>query len=199
MPLNRAQFWTATLGAALAGMLAIEAGIAQESSQPPPAADAASLTGPGWTGVTNPLDVIAARAALMSEIEQLMIPLDSFTAGDTYDLDMLRQNAEGVSKLLKVVPHLFPPTTNLYNADDEIPVTLAQADVWENFDVFTSLAAEAVKVADEASKTSDPEAFRQKALDIRTACAACHDSFLLTYEAPALSDEDENFDFGGFN
>ena len=42
------------------------------------AADAAPGDGPGWTGITNPKDVINAREELMEEIEHVMQPIDTF-------------------------------------------------------------------------------------------------------------------------
>jgi len=196
---------TASLSIALTVLLAACAR-APESSQPaapaasqaPAAAGAAPTSGPGWTGLTSPTDVIAARDALMKEIEQLMIPLDSYTAGDKFNPDVLRANAAGVARLLKIVPHLFPPTTNLYEKDSKTPATLALPRLWQNFDAFTIMAQNAQKVADQAASTQDPVTLKQKALDIRAACAACHDAFLLTYKPEAASQKDASFDFGNF-
>ena len=46
-------------------------------------ADAAPAPGtePGWTGITEPEEVIEARRALMDEAENLMKPIDGFTVG----------------------------------------------------------------------------------------------------------------------
>lgn len=196
--MRRSRMWTTSLGAALAAIVAI--GAAAQESEGASVEAAAPVEGQGWTGLTNPMDVIAARGALMAEMEQLMIPIDSYTAGDVYDLDMLRENAAGVARLLTVVPHLFPPTTNLYDPDAEIPVTLAQPELWENFDTFYRLATAASGVADEASSTQDPEAFRQQGLAIRAACAACHDTFLLPYVPETVNPEEfQDFDFGTFD
>ncbi|MDR3475274.1 MAG: cytochrome c [Devosia sp.] len=189
-----AQLRSVSLVVAMAAMLT--AALAQGSSPATP--DPAAPAGQGWTGLTDPTGVIAARGQLMHEMEHLMIPLDSFTAGDKYDVGMLRDNAAGVSRLLKVVPHLFPPTTNLYKDTDALPATLALPAIWDNFDVFDGLATEASRVADDASNTADANALKQKALDIRTACAACHSAFVRAYQAPVVSSKDKNFDFGNF-
>ena len=47
------------------------------------AADAAPGNGQGWTGITKPKDVIAARQELMEHIEELMEPIDTITVKDT--------------------------------------------------------------------------------------------------------------------
>lgn len=186
---RRANFWTI----ALAALLALD--MAQEALPAAPT----ELAGQGWTCLADPAGVIAARGQLMLEMEQLMIPLDSYTTGDPYDVDMLRDNAAGVARLLQVVPHLFPPTTNLYKDTDTLPATLALPEILTNFDGFQGLATEASEVADDASNTADAEASRQKALDIRTACAACHSIFVRAYDTPAVSGNDKSVDFGAFN
>src|SRR5690606_21261122 len=46
---------------------------------------------PGWTGSTHPNDVIAARRALMLELQERMQPIDSHAAGEAADPDALRE------------------------------------------------------------------------------------------------------------
>ena len=187
----------APLGVVLTVMMATACTqIAPEASRP--ASQAAPTAGPGWTGLSKPTEIIAARTALMEEMEQLMIPLDSYTAGDKHDPDLLRANAAGVARLLKVVPHLFPPTTNLYQQGTKTPATLALPVVWQNFDSFYSLAAGAQEIAEEFASTQDPVALKPMALAIRGACKSCHDSFLLEYKPESVTEKDTNFDFGTF-
>src|SRR5947207_1006528 len=95
------------------------------------AADAAPGDGPGWTGITNPKDVINAREELMEEIEHVMQPIDTFEVEDLPDLNQLRLAANTVHVMLLAVPHLFPPTTNLYDPKAETPDQLAERALLE--------------------------------------------------------------------
>src|SRR5512143_753761 len=79
------------------------------------AADPAPTAGPGWTGVTRPQDVIAARQELMEHAEILMEPIDTITVKEVTNEDQLRTNATAIEAMLGALPHLFPPTTNLYD------------------------------------------------------------------------------------
>jgi cytochrome c556 len=175
--------------AVLAGMAL--AGIAQ--GQDPSAGD-----GTGWTGITNPEDVILARQALMTEIERLMRPIDSFAAGDAVDSALLASAAVTLSQVLPAVAHLFPPTTNLYDPEAEAPVTIALPAIWEDFPAFYALAAVASESAAALAATSQPEASKAASLNLRGTCDACHAVFLRPYVAGSVSDEDLQFDFDGF-
>ena len=153
---------------------------------------------PDAPGVTQPADIIAARTNLMLVLEQLMMPLDYFTAGDDYPLDVLQANANDIGTLLTVVPHLFPLSTNLYDPDAEIPETLALPAIWEDFATFQGMADAASATALAAASERDPDAFVTAALNIRAACTACHDQFVREYVPETVSDDDLNFDFGAF-
>src|SRR5690606_36010810 len=63
-----------------------------------------SLDQPGWTGMTDPDGVIAARQAMMFELEQLMRPIDSHAAGDAVDPETLRGAAQTIAAVLLAVP-----------------------------------------------------------------------------------------------
>src|SRR5215470_16075320 len=89
------------------------------------AADVAPGQGPGWTGITNPMDVIAARQELMEHIELLMEPIDTITVKEVRNVEQLHINAEAIGAMLLAVPHLFPPTTNLFDPKAQTPATLA--------------------------------------------------------------------------
>ena len=154
--------------------------------------------GPGWTGITNPEDVILARQALMTEIERLMRPIDSFAAGDAVDAALLASAAMTLSQVLPAVAHLFPPTTNLYDPDAQAPVTIALPAIWEDFPAFYALAAAASESAAALAATSQPDARKAASLNLRGTCDACHAVFLRPYVAGSVSDEDLQFDFDGF-
>src|SRR5690606_27446716 len=102
---------------------------------------------PGWTGLTSPKAVIAARQALMTELERLMRPVDTHAATGTGDPAALREAAQSIAAMLQAVPHLFPPTTNLFDPAAESPPTLALPAVWENFAAFEQLAVVATDAA----------------------------------------------------
>lgn len=157
--------------------------------------DPAPGDGPGWTGITSPMDVIAARQALMLEIEQLMEPIDTYTVDDSLDPDELKRAAHTISVMLMTVPHLFPPTTNLYEPDNNLTPTLALPKIWEDFPTFSAMATAASSAATALSETSDPDELRDAALGLRASCDACHELHLRPYEPSTVTDEDRNFDF----
>ena len=160
------------------------------------AADAGPGDGPGWTGVTNPKDVIAARGELMEGIEHLMQPIDTFQVVDTDDLNGLRLAANTVHVMLLAVPHLFPPTTDLYDEKAEAPATLALPAIWKDFDTFYRLAAAASKAAETMADTpAGKQQLRAEGLALRASCDACHALYLRPYHESKVTDADINFDF----
>jgi cytochrome c556 len=159
------------------------------------AADAAPGQGPGWTGITNPKDVITARQELMEHIEVLMEPIDTIQVKDTNDLDKLRGNAETISAMLLAVPHLFPPTTNLYDPKAPMPETLALPPIWKNFGSFYKLAAAASSAAEAMAETKGKASLKTASLELRASCDACHALYLRPYVPPGVLDSDLEFDF----
>lgn len=153
---------------------------------------------PGWTGVTNPEAVILARNALMTEMERLMRPIDSFTVGEPADPADLSSTAITISNMLLSVPHLFPPTTNLYDPDAETPVTIALPAIWNDFPAFAALSAAASATAAAMGSMTEADDLRAGALNLRASCDACHAAFLRPYVAPTVSEEDLQFDFDAF-
>ena len=151
--------------------------------------------GQGWTGVTNPQDLILARETLMVELEELMKPIDTFTVDKSINPSIITTNARTISAMLLAVPHLFPPTTNLYDPRAKLPVTLALPRIWEEFATFYAMASATSKLAETLAYTTDPVALDAGADNLREACEACHETFELPYEPPEPSEEDLNFDF----
>jgi cytochrome c556 len=160
------------------------------------AAAAGPGDGPGWTGVTKPQDMIAARGELMEEIEHVMQPIDTFDVQDTDNLNALRLAANTVHVMLLAVPHLFPPTTNLYDPKAETPATLALPAIWKDFDTFYRLAGAASKAAETMAETAGgKEQLRAEGRALRASCDACHSLFLRPYVPSKVNDSDLNFDF----
>lgn len=151
--------------------------------------------GAGWTGVTNPQDVIAARSQLMAQIEQLMLPIDTLQVEKAGDPAVLAANAAAISAMLQAVPHLFPPTTDLYDPKAEIPATIALPAIWKDFGTFYTLAGAAAKAADAMAMAKGEEAQRTASAQLRGSCDACHKLFLRKYEEPKAKASDADFDF----
>jgi cytochrome c556 len=159
------------------------------------AASAGPGPGPGWTGVTHPKDVITARQELMEHIEILMEPIDTIQVEDVKNPEQLRANAEAIGAMLLALPHLFPPTTNLFDPKVEEPATLALPAIWKSFDDFYKLAAAAATAAEKMSETQGKEPLRTASRALRASCDACHTLYLRPYVPPKVLDSDRNFDF----
>ena len=131
------------IACAMLGAVGVFAGLAL-------AADVAPGKGQGWTGVTNPQDVIHARQELMGHIEELMEPIDTITlkGKPVTNPDALRESAGVIGAMLLSLPHLFPPTTNRYDPKVEQPETLALPGIWKDFPTFYKLAAAASTTAE---------------------------------------------------
>jgi cytochrome c556 len=157
--------------------------------------DPAPKDGPGWTGLTNPADIISARLGLMVEIEEIMQPIDSLEAGVAADPADLRARAHTIEAMLAALPHLFPPTTNLYDPAAQPPATLALPEIWKSFPTFYAFAGAAVEAAEAFADTRDDSQLPAAAKSLRGTCDACHAVYLRKYVPPEVSDEDRNFDF----
>ena len=162
--------------------VAVSAATAIDADEPPP-------------GITNPQDVIVARRALMTEMARLMLPIDAFSAGGAPAVAEQQSAALAIARMLVDMPQLFPPATDLYDANSATPVTLALPAVWQDFGTFSALAANAVDTARKLASANDPAELRTGALALRAACDACHAPFLRRYEADAVRSEDLEFDF----
>jgi cytochrome c556 len=150
---------------------------------------------PGWTGLSNPRDEIAARQGLMAEMERLMEPIDSYTIGQAAEPESLRSAAQTISRILAALPHLFPPTTNLYDPKAEEPVTIALPAIWDSFPAFYAFAEAASNNAAAMAGKSTPDELRDAAASLRAACDACHAPFLRPYVPETVDEGDTSFDF----
>ena len=180
----------------------LAAGCAPDESPAPAAAQnapgdppAAAVSGPGWTGLTDPLEVIEARRLLMMEAERLMKPIDSFSIGEPGDPEALRSAATTLEPLLLALPHLFPPTTNLFDPASLDPPTIALPAIWSRFAAFQTFATSAERAAAAVASAEDGEPLRVASARLRAACDTCHAAFMKPYTPPVVTDEDRNFDF----
>ncbi|HXC57843.1 MAG TPA: cytochrome c [Steroidobacteraceae bacterium] len=162
-----------------------------------PSAPAAPSPAPGWTGLSKPLEVIRARGELMSHMELLMQPIDTITIQTTpvRNVEQLHQNAEMVSAMLTALPHLFPPTTNLYDPKSTTPPTIALPAIWTSFDSFYAMAQAAAHAAKEFTTVQGDKPLRTASLRLRASCDACHALYLRKYVPPKASEADSQFDF----
>ena len=124
-----------------------------------------------------------------------MKPIDTYTVDKTISPKTITTNARTVSVMLLAVPHLFPPTTNLYDAEAAQPVTLALPKIWEQFPTFYAMAGATSKLADTLAHTTDADALHKGAEDLREACEACHEMFERPYQPHVPSAEELDFDF----
>lgn len=159
------------------------------------AEDPTATDAPGWTGSSNPQDVIAARQALMIAIEEFMLPIDTYTVDGKADPMDLASAAKAISAMLLATPHLFPPPTNLYDAGVETPQTLALPKLWQEFPVFYAMADAAASSATDMAEAVGAGELRTAGLKLRASCDACHALYLRPYVRGEVSQEDLDFDF----
>jgi len=93
------------------------------------------------------------------------------------------------------VPHLFPPTTNLYDPKAETPVTIALPAIWQSFPAFYAFATAASESAASMASKTKTDDLKAAALSLRGTCDACHTPYLRAYVPETASPADEQFDF----
>ena len=132
----------------------------------------------------------------MANLESLMKPIDSMLAGPVGDPVLLQENAGTIGTLLHAVPHLFPPTTNLYDAANPTPPTVALPAVWRNFNTFYRQSEASIEAAEAMATTQGGEAdLRKFGAALRGSCDSCHALFLRKYVPPKIQPSDAEFDF----
>lgn len=144
---------------------------------------------------TAPAETMAARRALMVEIERLMKPIDSFTVGEPAEPDALKSAALSIQAMLLAIPQLFPAATNRFDPADSEPPTLALPAVWQQRSMFVQLNTASTRAAAELATADGTAAVRAAALRLRGSCDACHALFTRPYVPSTASDADRDFDF----
>lgn len=165
------------------------------AAPPEPRLEAEASAEPGWTGLTEPEEVIEARRVLMTEAERLMRPVDGYIVGEPADAAVLRANAASLEALLLALPHLFPPTTNRFDPNVLDPPTAALPTIWQRFPAFLTFAESAERAAAALRDAEDTEALRAASTRLRGMCDACHAQFMKPYTPPEVLPEDLEFDF----
>ena len=161
----------------------------------PPAPATTGAADAGWTGRTHPEGVIEAREELMAHMEALMLPIDEMSIGRLKDPSRVRENAYVIGTMLHAVPHLFPPTTNLYDKTNPTPPTVALPAIWENFDAFYAQAEAAIQAAEALGSVKADADLPAAGARLRAGCDGCHALYLRKYEPPVVKPSDYEFDF----
>jgi len=134
-------------------------------------------------GLAPPKDTIFARKILMGSIDRNMDILETMTTSGNLDLAEGREHADLISIMLMAFPHMFPPGTNQWKAKvdrDPGTDTYASPDLWVNFSDFYQKAANASKIAFEASHAKVAEEFKVHVSQLRRACDSCHAAYQKT-------------------
>lgn len=158
------------------------------------AAQKPSADGGAWTGLTHPEDVIEARESLMMAVERLMEPIDSLEVESENPAEITAAAAR-VSQIMLALPHLFPPTTNLYDPAAATPKTLALPAIWASFPTFYRMAGATAAAAKKLSETRDAQRQVEAAEALRDTCDACHAVYLRPYVPSKVTEKDLDFDF----
>lgn len=170
------------------GLIVVLGGCAQ-------AQDPAPLEGDGWTGLTEPDEVIEARRVLMTELQRQMEPVDNFTIGAPADPATLKRAAVTMEALLLAAPHLFPPTTNRFDPAVIESPTVALPEIWRDFSGFLAIAGASEMAAAALAAAEGADAVRTAGRNLRATCDSCHARFMRPYTPPEVSEDDLNFDF----
>ena len=133
----------------------------------------------------TPKDKIFARKILMVTIDRNMDALEQMVrSGKPIDFDDASEHADTISVMLMAFPHLFPPGSNQWKANnpdpDPVADTFASPDVWSKFSDFYKRAADASKTAFDISRADKPDELKTRTTELRGACNACHALYLKT-------------------
>jgi cytochrome c556 len=111
----------------------------------------------------------------MDQIE-MMISTGKIDVADAHE------HADTMSVMLMAFPHLFPPASNQWKANnpdpDPVADTFASPDVWSKFSDFYKRATEASKTAFDISHADKADELKAQTQKLRVACNACHAAYL---------------------
>jgi cytochrome c556 len=127
-------------------------------------------------------DAIFARKILMDAIGHNMDEIEGMMASPKgVDMAEAGEHADNISIMLMAFPHLFPADTNQWKPNVERDPgrdTYAAPELWTNYADFYARAAQASKVAYNASRARQESAFKTFAIELRAACDSCHAAYL---------------------
>jgi cytochrome c556 len=129
-------------------------------------------------------DAIFARKILMDTIGINMDELETMTASEkAINLAEGREHADNISIMLMAFPHLFAPGTNQWKPNVERDPgrdTYASPDIFTNYPDFYARAANASKIAYNASRAKQESDFKKFVAELRVTCDSCHAAYLKT-------------------
>ena len=127
-------------------------------------------------------DAIFARKILMDAIGRNMDEIEGMMASPKgVHMAEGREHADNISIMLMAFPHLFPADTNQWKPNVERDPgrdTYAAPELWTNYGDFYARAAQASKVAYNASRAQQESAFKTFAIELRAACDSCHAAYM---------------------
>jgi cytochrome c556 len=118
-------------------------------------------------------DVIFARKTMMDTLSDNMDQIETMISTGKIDIADAHEHADTISVMLMAFPHLFPPASNQWKANnpDPDPVTDTFAD-------FYKRAADASKTAFDISHADKADELKAQTQKLRVACNACHAAYL---------------------
>ena len=123
-------------------------------------------------------DEIFARKVLMDTIDAHLDAIDwMVTSNKPFDLAEAVERADTISVMLMALPHLFPPQTNQWRPGvkrNPARDTFASPDLWKNFPDFYRRAAQASRIALDASRARSKAELAPRFQALRQACDSCH-------------------------
>jgi len=122
-------------------------------------------------------DVIFARKTLMNSICEKMANIERMISLGQIDLADAHRHADAISVMFMAFPHLFPPSSNLWNLNadpDPATDTYASQELWTRFSDFYQRAAAASQTAHEMSRADEIDDFKTRARELRITCDTCH-------------------------
>jgi cytochrome c556 len=127
-------------------------------------------------------DVIFARKTLMDSISDNMDQIEMMISTGKIDVADAHEHADTMSVMLMAFPHLFPPASNQWKANnpdpDPVADTFASPDVWSKFSDFYKRTADASKTAFDISRADKVDELKAETQKLRVACNACHAAYL---------------------
>jgi cytochrome c556 len=127
-------------------------------------------------------DVIFARKTMMDTLSDNMDQIEGMISTGKIDIADAHEHADTISVMLMAFPHLFPPASNQWKANnpdpDPVTDTFASPDVWSKFSDFYKRAADASKTAFDISHADKTDELKAQTQKLRVACNACHAAYL---------------------
>src|SRR5258708_21579494 len=119
---------------------------------------------------------------MMDSISDNMDQTEGMISPGKIEIAAPHEHADTISVMLMAFPHLFPPGSNQWKANnpdpDPVADTFASPDVWSKFSYFYKLATDASKTAFDISHADKPDELKAHTQNLRVACNACPAAYL---------------------